>query len=414
MGFELTAEQILQGGVIIILGISYLGGFLTALTPCVYPLIPVTLGLLGVGKPKKRGEIVLFGLLFVLGLATVYSALGFLAATSGHFLGGLTQSKGVALWVAIIFVVMGFGMLGFCQISLPSSLLQWLARRDPTGYKGAFLLGATSGVLAAPCSGPVVVGILAYVGQQANPLFGTLLLFTFSLGLGTPFFLLTIFSRYLTRLPKGGAWTEGVKHIAGFAMLAAAILFIRPFVSNMMFTLSWVALLVYIVIFAGRYFPKKGLQVVRLVALSLVAVVFVVQRNFVSSLFVPEKSDIEWIGSESEGLELARKSGKLMIIDFWASWCPSCRQLDRETFVDPRVEEVIIRDFVAVKVDATSFSSTEVQRLVRKYEVPGLPTIIFTDSKGRFLKEVSINGFVNADELLKKVNELQTRHSAPD
>lgn len=346
------------------LAAAFLGGLLTSFTPCVYPLIPVTLGIMGVRREAGgKRQVFVFPLLFLLGLAAVYSILGFLAAGSGRLLGSLTQTPFFTLAVALVFFGMGLSMLGFFDFALPVRFQTWLAKRGGPGYGGTFVLGAASGLLAAPCSGPVVVGILAYVAQKSNPIFGFLLLVVFSLGLGTPFFFLGVFSRYVARLPKSGLWTEWVKRFAGVALIAAALF----------------------------YFSNAGMF-----------------RPFTRLFSKPRTPQIAWITSEAKGLELASSTRKPAVIDFWASWCSACDDLDFETYSNPRVEAVLKRDFIPIKVDATR-TSKEVSELMRKYRVLGLPTILFTDADGKVIRGLTVNGFVDPDRFLGVLEEVRKR-----
>jgi thioredoxin:protein disulfide reductase len=168
MGNDVSSlsSLILTGNAPWILAVTFVGGLLTAFTPCVYPLIPVTLGLLGVRDGTSGWRSWRSSLLFVLGLAIVYTILGSMAAWTGHLFGSLTQRPWVGFAVASIFAVMGFGMLGLFDFRLPPSVNRWLAGRSGSGGRGALVVGATSGLLAAPCSGPIVAAILAYVRRD--------------------------------------------------------------------------------------------------------------------------------------------------------------------------------------------------------------------------------------------------------
>src|ERR1043166_3955783 len=252
--FSLNLETISQGGSFVP-WIALIGGFLTALTPCVYPLIPIHLGILGARNSPSKRKAFLLSLAFVIGLSIVYSSLGYLVASSGKILGSQLSSRWFLLLVVGLFLTMGLSLLGLFEISFPSWLTTSIAKRSYSGYLGSFVFGALSGFLAAPCSGPVVVGILAYVAKQSNPLHGFFLLWLFSLGLGFPFLLLGTFSHLIAKIPRSGVWTEWIEHLCGLALIAAAMIYLK----NLLPVWAHLSLLsigaILLVLFMKKVFP---------------------------------------------------------------------------------------------------------------------------------------------------------------
>jgi thiol:disulfide interchange protein DsbD len=214
---------------------------------------------------------------------------------------------------------------------------------------------------------------------------------------------LAAFSRYLTRLPKSGAWTEGVKHLAGIALVTASILFLRSYLSVEVFRATILALMLFVVGFASRLFPGSFHKVVRITVAGLIPLVLLSLRPEIRPSGVP---GIPWLSSERQGLASARSSRKPVVIDFWAQWCAACVDLDRETYADPRVEKEIRERFIAVKIDATD-DSDEVRALMGKYRVVGLPTVLFADADGKVFQEQTVNGFVSAEELLAVLEKVR-------
>ncbi len=344
---------------------AFVGGLLTALTPCVYPMIPITVGVMGARSARTRGESIVLSLTFVLGLSVVYSILGFFAASTGQLLGSLTQKPIVILLIGILFLGMGLSLLGLFEITLPYRFNQWLAKRGGNGFGGTFILGMVSGLLAAPCSGPLTVAILAFVAQRSTAVGGFLLLFTYSLGIGFPFFLIGSFSQLLNHMPKSGTWLNWTKKLSGIVLVVAAIWLSRP-------------LFVHV--------PKNS------------------SSNPVQ---------ISWLPSEEAGVRAAQASGKPVMVDFYADWCEACHELEALTFSNPEINNLIRNQFVAVRIDATEMTP-DITSIIQKYGVPSLPTVIFLSPNGRRIHDLTVSTFVSAEEFLPMIKQAETRaHSCP-
>ena len=213
----------LAAGSILAYGVAFLSGVVTSFTPCVYPLIPITMAYVSGRRKGKRGSFLL-SLIYVLGMAVTYSALGMFAALTGKMFGGITVNPWVYLIVANIFILFSLHMMGVYTIKIPQ--IQIRGPGTQGGAIGAFFLGLTSGFVAAPCTAPVLGALLAYVATTQNVLFGGSLLFVFSLGLGTLLVLVGTFSGMLSSLPKSGAWMITVEKIFGLILLLVAEYFI--------------------------------------------------------------------------------------------------------------------------------------------------------------------------------------------
>jgi thiol:disulfide interchange protein DsbD len=205
-------------------GTIFLGGLLTALTPCVYPLIPITVGVFGARQAGSRGHAFLLTTAYVVGMGAIFSVLGVAAALSGKAFGSALGSPWVVAGLAVFLIVLASSMFGAFEIALPSGLAVKLNSVGGGGVVGALLMGSVAGFLAAPCTGPVLTGVLAWVSKTQDPVLGALLLFVYALGIGVPFFLIGVFT---VRLPKGGVWMEWVKSVFGVALLALAASYLR-------------------------------------------------------------------------------------------------------------------------------------------------------------------------------------------
>lgn len=205
-------------------GTIFLGGLLTALTPCVYPLIPITVGVFGARQADSRGRAFVLTTAYVFGMGAVFSILGVIAALSGKAFGSALGNPWVVTGLAVFMVVLATSMFGAFDLALPSGLALKLNNVGGGGLIGALLMGSVAGFLAAPCTGPVLTGVLAWVSKTQDPVLGAGLLFIYALGIGVPFFLIGVFT---VRLPKGGVWMEWVKSIFGVALLALAASYLR-------------------------------------------------------------------------------------------------------------------------------------------------------------------------------------------
>ena len=204
----------------------FLAGVLVSFTPCVYPVIPMTLGYIGAKSAGSRWKGFTLSLVYVLGMALTYATLGAFAALTGHLFGKIGSNPWVYFFVANVCLLLGLSMLGvfeFPQISLAGG-----ARTQKKGYAGAFLVGVISGLITGPCTAPVLAAVLVYVGSKQNVLYGFSLLFVFGYGVGFLMILLGTFTGLLSSLPKSGPWLERIKRVFGWALLLAAqYLFIR-------------------------------------------------------------------------------------------------------------------------------------------------------------------------------------------
>ena len=226
MNFFNLLGQYMGKGFLIPLLTSYGGGLLISLTPCFYPLIPLLVAYVGARSEKSKGRGFILSSFFVLGLALTYSALGTIASLTGMMFGQIQSSPWAYLIVGNIILLLGLSMLGLYEFRLPQFLQAKESGQRKKGFFGAFLLGLTSGLIAAPCTAPVLGGILAYVASRQNVIFGTLLLFVFSLGMGTLLIVLGTFTGFLTSLPKSGKWMVVIKKGLGWLMLIMAEYFL--------------------------------------------------------------------------------------------------------------------------------------------------------------------------------------------
>src|SRR5919198_1662683 len=222
---SLNASEFLASGQLALgAAVIFAGGLLTALTPCVYPLIPITVSIFGASRAESRTKAVLLTSSYVVGMGVVFAVLGVLAARTGALFGSVLSDPRFVVGLAIFLLVLASSMFGAFDLSLPQGLAQRLSTVGGAGVLGAFLMGSVSGFLAAPCTGPVLSGLLAFVAKSQSSALGGALLFIYALGVGVPFFLLGAFT---IRLPKGGQWMEWVKSVLGIALVALAASYLK-------------------------------------------------------------------------------------------------------------------------------------------------------------------------------------------
>jgi thiol:disulfide interchange protein DsbD len=405
-------------GPLLAVGLAFVGGVLTSLTPCVYPLIPITVSIFGARK-VGRGEAMLLSGLYVLGIGAMYTALGVGAALTGQAFGGVVNNPVVIGVVALVFVAMAASMFGAFEVALPAGLQARLSTVGGAGRAGAFGMGLVAGVIAAPCTGPVLTSILLLIAKQGSVAMGAGLMLSYALGMGLLFFLIGAFS---LSLPKSGPWMETVKSVFGVALLAAAAIYLKDLVPALrpLFSAAGAAGLVAAavaaagVLLGALHLSFHGAASERALKALGVALVVGGMAYAAGAAGARERAraaeGFTWLETEAEAVALARASGRPVIIDFWAEWCTACKELDKIAWADPRVQAEASR-FVAVKADGTEATDAFLA-LAEKYGVVGMPTVVFIDGRGREVRE-RIIGAVDADEMLRRLKGVDDACGAP-
>jgi thiol:disulfide interchange protein DsbD len=397
--------------------LAFGAGIATSFTPCVYPMIPITVGIIGARSAGRRSKGFTLSLLYVLGIAVTYSALGTSAALTGSLFGSVLQNRWVIIGVAGVFVVMAMSLFGAFEMQVPPAFAGRMNRVQGSGYPGAFLLGLIAGIVASPCIGPVLVAMLAYVAASGSALLGFGLFFTFALGLGMLFILLGTFTGVLTSLPKSGAWMVRIRIAFGIVFLGLAIYYLHPLLPHGRELIPvGVALLVVGIVLSGwraidEAEPKARRWRKALGRAALAAGLYAVAVPWVHGRAGTTIANPTWLVSESEGLQQARSESKPMMIDFSAEWCGACKELEHQTFSDPAVID-LARQFVPVRVDATT-RTPEIARLMEKYGIRGLPWVAFVTADGTILPDLTVTGFIPAPAMLERMHRaLPTRAAA--
>ncbi|MCX6173373.1 MAG: protein-disulfide reductase DsbD [Ignavibacteriales bacterium] len=394
------ASTLEKSGLILSLIFVFLGGLALNLTPCVYPLIPITIGYFGGQSEGRTSRLFLLGILYVLGMALTYSVIGVVTSLSGAVFGTLLQNTFVIIGIAVLFVVLALSQFGVYEFKLPDS---WVMKAGGAkgGAFGAFFMGLTMGIVAAPCIGPFVLGLVTYVAAKGDPFYGFLMFFVMAVGLGFPYLLLALFSGKIKKLPRAGDWMEGVKHIFGFLLLGMAIYFVAPLLPKELnkYLLPVFGILAALLLL---FMDKKANNVK---AFRIFKIIFslVIVAVSIYALIPTKHLEPQWQKFSEVKYEQSLKNNERMVVDFYADWCIPCKELDALTFSDPRVIETLGK-FTSYKVDMTKTLSDETEALRTKFKIVGMPTVLIINAKGKEVERLT--GFINADEFLKILDKV--------
>lgn len=381
----------------------YLIGLGLNLTPCVYPMMSVTVSLFGGQKDTHHWHAAGKALIYVLGMATMYSLLGVIAAMTGELFGSLLQNKWVLVGNAVLIFVLALSMFGIYSFQMPGWLLKAIGGKHRVTLLGIYVSGLLVGIFAAPCIGPPIVGLLTFVGTRGEPLFAFWIFFVMSLGLGTPYLILGTFSSLLHKMPKAGVWLVWVERLFGvFLISLSAFYLILAF--NPAWIRWWTSLSL---IFGGLYLGfvvKLGDHAPVFNYFKRFAGIAAIIFGLTFLIKVESRPGIVWEAYSLDKLEAAQKAGQPVILDFYADWCIPCHELDQFTYSDPKVMEAL-KDFRKIKVDVTNLDKPEAVDATEEFQVIGVPTIIFLDPYGQEVEEARMTGFFPPKQFLAILKE---------
>ncbi|MDX5409532.1 MAG: protein-disulfide reductase DsbD, partial [Thauera sp.] len=411
--------RMLAGASVPIILLSFFGfGLLLAFTPCTFPMIPILSGII-VGQGNKVSHLRAFvlSLAYVLGMAATYALAGVAAGMTGTMLSAALQNVWVLSAFAVLFVLLSLSMFGFYELQLPTALQSRLADTASHGkgghLGGVTLMGVLSALIVGPCVAAPLAGALLYIAQTGDAVLGGWALFAMGLGMGAPLLAVGVASRSL--LPKVGPWMEGVKKAFGVMLLAVALWMITPVIPALAVMLGWAALLLFSGIFLHAIDPLpphakgwqrfwKGVGVILLLAGAAILVgalagsrdplqpLSVLRAQAAAPASVPQ---FEKVSSIAELDARLAATDRPVMLDFYADWCVSCKEMERFTFSDARVAERMGR-MLLLKADVTA-NNDEHKALLKRFGLFGPPGIIFFDAAGKEREGLRVVGFMKAE-----------------
>ncbi len=402
-------QNSLQTNLLLAFILVFFAGVLTSFTPCIFPMLPITISILGYHANKgNRWHNIARAISYVLGIAMTYSMLGVVAALTGKLFGSALTNKYLLSALCLLFVFMALGMWDVFEVQVPAFIRNRFATAKGNGFGGAFVMGLVAGIVASPCVGPVLVSILSFVSTTRNVFLGFGLLFTFAIGLGLIFIVIGAFSHALNLLPKSGTWMNIVKFILGAGMWIAA-LYYAQFLAPHRWWIALVALsFLALSVWKGAFNFRKKNYIMQSFLLALfvfsttVVLLSLTKPEYLSPAFSenPDQKTASltiWTPYSEAALAAAVAESKPVLLDFYADWCGACHELEEKTYTQSEFIE-ISKQFKLIKFDATE-DTPENQKILKKYGVQGLPTVLFINRKGDLLKNLTLTQFIEWSEL---------------
>ncbi len=426
IGDEARFERLLASGSLWVIAAAFFGaGILLTFTPCVLPMIPILSGIIvGEGRNATRARAFTLSSAYVLGMSVTYTAIGIGAALSGSLLSAALQNPWVLSAFAAVFVLLSLSMFGFYELQLPSGFhakITETSKRFKGGHFGAVaVMGVLSAAIVSPCVAAPLAGALLYISQTRDVMLGGIALFAMSLGMGVPLILVGVFEGAF--LPKSGHWMRSVKHFFGALLLAVAIWIVSPVLPAAAQMLAWAALLVgsAMVLRAIDPLPPEAGTAARLwkgvgfLALLAGAALAIGALSGSRDLLRPLAGLVAGGERGAQEVRFTRvrnlaeletqlaAAGKPVMLDFYADWCVSCKEMEAFTFSDARVKAKL-EGMLLLQADVTA-NSPEDKALLKRFSLFGPPGIIFFDRQGKEIQGLRVIGYEPADRFLATLN----------
>ena len=423
-------DALASGKLWLVIGAFFAAGVLLSLTPCVLPMLPILSSIIvGQGQAPSRLRGFLLAFSYSLGMALLYTALGVAAGLAGGGLAAYLQKPWVLTLFAVLLVGFSLSMFGVYEIQLPSRFTGGVSdatQRLPAGkFFSVFVMGGLSALIVSPCVAAPLAGALLYISQTGNVAVGGLALFALAWGMSLPLLLLGLSAG--TLLPRAGPWMEAVKYFFGLLLLSVALWIVQPVLPPVIAQLLWGALLIAVAALLGlfqrtetntpRVWLRKSVAMAAMVfgvaqfvgvaaggtdtLKPLAGVIGGGKAGAAASAAPTGEVSFRKIKSVAELDEALRSAGKPVMLDFYADWCVSCKEMERFTFTDPRVQAKLA-GAVLLKADVTA-NNAEDRELLKRFKLFGPPGTIFFDAKGQELTGVRVIGFQDAERFLQSL-----------
>jgi thiol:disulfide interchange protein DsbD len=408
--------NLLESALIVQIAVSFLAGFVTFFTPCVYPLVPITLAIFGGGnsegnfKPCK-----LKAWLYALGLTTTYTILGILAAHFGLVFGSYMASPIFLAVISFILITMALSTVEVVEVPFFHKLQNAGCKIQSTGLKGAFFSGLGSGLLAAPCVGPTLSAILMLAASSESKLLGSTLMASYAAGLSLPFVALSSWGLLFSKLPSCGQWMINIKNLICVGILLTLFFLfsgnIDWFLSNylkadkLIFSSIFLLFGILIIILTNKNLLKISPSFIRFLGCALVA--FSLYGFFIFKPSVALMDQKKWSSNLHETLKNLKEYNsdkKIVIVKASAIWCTTCTELETKTLSSKDIQDTL-NNYSLVSIDFSDISE-EANFLSKEYNVNGVPTILFLNQNGQEIKNSRITGFVTAQQLVAHLDRL--------
>lgn len=402
-----------KGGIALVFALM-LGGLALNLTPCVYPMLAITVSIFG-GKSSSFLVRLFHSSLYVLGIMASFSALGVFAALSGNLFGSFLQSSMAQLMIVGLFVILAMNSFGFYEIRMPFGITgKATSASNFGGLVGAISKGLFAGLLAAPCIGPFVLALLVFVSEKGNVFTGLWMFSLLAFGMGIPYIILGTFTGLLKTLPKSGEWMVDVKKIMGVVLLLLALYYGRGFIDAEIYNASFGLLVLYIAIYINPFSAKPGLgrgldSLIRTAA----AVILLLGASMIFKELLggapisenngPTQSAVHLDWNPYDSTKVENSTGQWTFVDFQSKvWCAACREMEDKTFSNPEVG-TLLRNSRLLSVDVDNHPQAEA--LQKRFGIRGIPTVVILNPAGQEVDRLI--GFVPPKEFAAKLVSLK-------
>ena len=399
-------------------GASFLLGVGLAFTPCVLPMLPLLSAIVIGQQQRSMSRAFILTFLYVQGMALTYTLLGLAVAAIGLPFQIALQHPYVMVGLSILFVVLALSMFGMFTLQLPNSLQNklntWSQKQTSGAFGGAFAMGMIAGLVASPCTSAPLSGALLYVAQSGDLFTGAATLYLLALGMGVPLMLITLFGNKI--LPKSGEWMNTVKQTFGFVMLALPVFLLSRILPEVWEPRLWAGLATAFFIWFALQMPKSGFgYAIKIISFALAMVSVQPLQNWIwqaqntTQSAVENKPVSQVKFKQIKNIEeldrtLAENPYSIAMLDLYADWCVACKEFEKLTFSDPKVQQQF-QNILLLQVNMTK-NSPENKALMERFNVMGLPTILFFDKQNNEIQGSRVTGFMDADSFSNWIEKL--------